>query len=111
MDASLESTERKVMAVRARLRASARDAELNVLVVRAAVGPQAGDSLDDYVTATGVSQRTARETPENLFASSPDEAVDMLSERRARTGISYYVFRDSHLDKAEKLVERLAGRP
>lgn len=108
-DASLESTERKVAAVRARLGARATEIELNILVVRAAVGVDARAKLDDYVTTTGVSLRTARETPENLLASSTDEAVDLIQERRARTGISYYVFRDQDLDQVRMLVERLAG--
>lgn len=108
-DASLESTERKSALVRARLGARAAEVELNILVVRAATGVDARAKLDDYVTTTGVNPRTARETPENLLASSPDEAVDVLHERRARTGISYYVFRDQDLDQVRTLVPRLAG--
>jgi probable F420-dependent oxidoreductase len=108
-DASLESTERKATAVQARLGARAAEVELNILVVRAAVGIDGRPKLDDYVKTTGVSLQTARETPENLFASAPDEAVDVMQERRARTGISYYVFRDQNLDQARTLVGRLAG--
>jgi probable F420-dependent oxidoreductase len=108
-DASLESTERKAAAVRARLGPRAAEVELNILVVRAAIGIDARAKLDDYVAMTGVNPQTARDTPENLLASSLDEAVDVLQERRARTGISYYVFRDQDLDQARMLVERLAG--
>lgn len=108
-DASLESTERKAAAVQARLGERTAEVELNILVVRAAVGVDARAKLDDYMTTTGVNPQTARETPENLLASSPDEAVDLIQERRARTGISYYVFRDQDLDQVRTLVERLAG--
>jgi probable F420-dependent oxidoreductase len=108
-DASLKSTERKAAAVRALLGPRAAEVELNILVVRAAMGIDARFKLDDYVAMTGVSPQTARETPENLLASSVDEAVHTLQERRARTGISYYVFRDQDLHPARMLVERLAG--
>ncbi|HZM75682.1 MAG TPA: TIGR03621 family F420-dependent LLM class oxidoreductase [Candidatus Limnocylindrales bacterium] len=108
-DASLESTERKAGAVRARLGARAAQVELNILVVRAAIGVDSRAKLDDYVTATGVTARTARETPENLLASSLEEAVDLMLERRARTGISYYAFRDQDLEQVRPLVARLAG--
>jgi hypothetical protein len=109
MDASLESTERKAKAVLARLGARAAEVELNILVVRTAIGVDARAKLDDYMTTTGVDPQTARTTPENLLAYSPDEAVDLIQERRERTGISYYVFRDQDLDQARMLVERLAG--
>jgi probable F420-dependent oxidoreductase len=108
-DASLESTVRKAEAVRARLGARAAEVELNILVVRAAIGAGARAQLDDYATATGVSRQMARETPENLLAASPDEAAELVQERRARTGISYYVFRDQDLDQARTLVQKLTG--
>jgi probable F420-dependent oxidoreductase len=109
LDASLESTERKAGAVRARLGARAEQVELNILVVRAAIGVDSRAKLDDYVTATGVTERTALQTPENLLASSLDEAVDLIQQRRSRTGISYYAFRDQDLEQVRALVQRLAG--
>jgi probable F420-dependent oxidoreductase len=109
LDGSLESTERKAGAVRARLGERAALVELNILVVRAAIGVDSRAKLDDYVTTTGVTARTAAQTPENLLASTLDEAVDLIQERRARTGISYYAFRDQDLEQVRALVQRLSG--
>jgi probable F420-dependent oxidoreductase len=109
-DASLESTERKSRVLHEHLGNRSADVELHILVVRAGTGAEARDQLDAYVSATGVSARTARQTPETLLGSGLDELVDLMEERRARTGINYYVFRDVHLDQARSLVDRLAGK-
>ncbi|MGI5401436.1 TIGR03621 family F420-dependent LLM class oxidoreductase [Streptomyces sp. CA-135486] len=108
-DMSLESTERKARTLRDHLGDRAADVELNVLVVRAGTGANAGRQLDDYVSATGVGAATARQTPEHLLGRDSQELADLLLERRARTGISYYVFRDAHLDLVRPVIERLAG--
>jgi alkanesulfonate monooxygenase SsuD/methylene tetrahydromethanopterin reductase-like flavin-dependent oxidoreductase (luciferase family) len=109
VDASLESTERKVALLRGYLGDRAVDVELHVLVVRAGTGAEAERQLDEYVSATGVSEAIARQTPEHLLGRDPRELADLLQERRARTGINYYVFRDAHLDLVRPVVERLAG--
>ncbi|MGF1425333.1 TIGR03621 family F420-dependent LLM class oxidoreductase [Kitasatospora sp. LaBMicrA B282] len=109
VDASLESTERKARVLREHLGARAAEVELNVLVVRAGLGADARAKLDHYVSDTGVSAQTARETPETLLGASVDELVDLLQERRARTGISYYVLREPDLDLARSLADRLSG--
>jgi probable F420-dependent oxidoreductase len=111
VDASLESTQRKARALRERLGSRAGQVELNVLVVRAGAGPDALARLEQYASDTGVSTQTARETPENMLAGSPQELADLVHERRARTGISYYVLREPDLDQGRLLVERLAGVP
>jgi probable F420-dependent oxidoreductase len=108
-DASLESVERKSQRLRGYLGSRAPDVELSILVVRAGTGPGARAQLREYAAATGVSGWTARHTPEHLLGSGVNELVDLIEERRARTGISYYVFRDAHLDLVRPLVERLAG--
>jgi len=108
-DASLESTEGKVRTLRTYLGARAAQVELNILVVRAGIGAQAEAQLQKYVSDTGVSDRTARQTPEHLLASGLEELVDLIEERRARAGISYYVFREKDLDQTRPLVVRLAG--
>jgi probable F420-dependent oxidoreductase len=107
LDAALESVERKAGLVRAL--AGEPGPELNILCVRTAVGPDARVHLDKYVATTGVSLQTARETPEHLLAASPQELSDLLQERRARTGINYYVIRDADLHQARVIVERLSG--
>ncbi|MDH6108190.1 putative F420-dependent oxidoreductase [Kitasatospora sp. MAP12-15] len=109
VDASLESTEDKARILRGHLGARAAEVELNVLVIRAGVGSDAQAKLDQYLSDTGVSPQTARETPENLLGSSIDELVDLLQERRARTGISYYVLREPDLQLARLLAARLSG--
>lgn len=111
LDASMESTEKKARILRDHLGARAAEVELNILVIRAGVGADAQTKLDHYVSQTGVSPQVARETPENLLASSTDELVDLLQARRARTGISYYVLREPDLDQARAVVERLTGTP
>ncbi|MER6758119.1 TIGR03621 family F420-dependent LLM class oxidoreductase [Micromonospora echinofusca] len=108
-DASLESIERKAAVLREHLGARAADVELHVLVVRAGTGAEAQRQLDEHVGATGVSDTTARQTPEHLLGRDPQELADLLWERRARTGISYHVFRDAHLDLVRPVIERLAG--
>ncbi|MFF4501643.1 TIGR03621 family F420-dependent LLM class oxidoreductase [Streptomyces sp. NPDC001401] len=111
LDASMESTERKARILRDHLGARAAEVELNILVILAGVGADAQAKVDHYVSQTGVSPQMARETPENLLASSTDELVDLLQERRARTGISYYVLREPDLDQARAVVEKLTGTP
>ncbi|GLK99216.1 TIGR03621 family F420-dependent LLM class oxidoreductase [Dactylosporangium matsuzakiense] len=108
-DVSLESTERKAAVVREHLGARAADVELHVLVVRAGVGDDARRQLDEYAAASEVSAATARQTPEHLLGRDRQELEDLLLERRARTGISYYVFRDVHLDLVRPVIEHLAG--
>jgi probable F420-dependent oxidoreductase len=108
-DASLESTQRKARTLRDHLGDRAADVELHILVVRAATGAAASRELDNYVAATGVSHVTARQTPELLLGRDPQELADVLQERRASTGISYYVFRDAHLDFLPPVINRLAG--
>jgi probable F420-dependent oxidoreductase len=108
-DASLESVERKSRLLRAYLGPRAQKVALHILVVRAGTGAEAESQLRDYVSATGVDECTARQTPEHLLGSGPDELAGLLEERRARTGITYYAFRDVHLDQVRPLVERLAG--
>lgn len=110
VDASLESVEAKALALRTDLGARAADVELNILVVRLGLGADANEQLGRYAASTGVSDRTARETPEHLLGSDPEDLVDLLQERRARTGINYYVFNESALDSARPVVERLADR-
>jgi hypothetical protein len=109
-DASLESTERKSRTLRGHLGPRSAEVELHILVIRAGVGSEAQSQLDAYTSTTGVSEPTARQTPEHLLGSDLDELVDLIEERRARTGITYYVFRDAHLDQVRPLVERLAGK-
>jgi len=109
LDASLDSTERKVRILRGHLGDRAVEVELNVLVVRVGVGSEARAHLDRYTSETGVDLETARTTPENLLAATEGELVDTLLERRARTGISYYVFREPNLDQVSTVVGRLAG--
>lgn len=109
VDASLESTERKAAVVREHLGDRAAEVELHILVVRAGTGPDAQRQLDEYAAASGVSDGTARQTPEHLLGRDPQELEDLLLERRARTGISYYVFRDAHLDLVRPVIERMAG--
>lgn len=109
LDASLRSTEEKARVVRACLADRAERVELNVLVVRAGTGADALTTLDRYASATGVDRDTARDTPENLLAATTEELVDLVLERQARTGITYYVVREQDLDQVRPLVERLAG--
>lgn len=108
-DASLESTESKSRRLQTYLGARSAETEFHILVVQAGVGAQAEAQLHDYMSATGVSYRIAQQTPEHLLGSDVEELVDLLEERRRRTGITYYVFRDAHLDHVRPLVERLAG--
>jgi probable F420-dependent oxidoreductase len=108
-DLSLESTERKAKLVRQELGSRSTDADLHILVVRAGVGTDADHEVRDYISATGVSDRIARETPEHLLGADSDELVEVIEQRRERTGINYYVFRDVHLDRVRPLVQRLAG--
>jgi len=107
MDAALESVERKKRLLYAHT--GGRDVELNILCVRTAIGTGAQAQLDRYSAMTGVTRQTARETPEHLLAASPAELSDLLYERRARTGISYYVIRDADLDQASVIVRKLSG--
>jgi probable F420-dependent oxidoreductase len=111
VDASMESIESKARTLWAHLKARAAEVELNILVTRTGIGAEAAGRLDRYVSATGVSLQTARETPEHLLASSPEELADLVHERRARTGISYYVLRAPDLNQVRRLVECLAGTP
>ncbi|MGH3871669.1 MAG: TIGR03621 family F420-dependent LLM class oxidoreductase [Pseudonocardiaceae bacterium] len=111
IDASMAFTENKARTLREHLGARAADVELNILVIRTGIGADAQAKLDQYMSATGVSDRIARETPEHLLAFSPEELVDLVHERRARTGISYYVLREPDLDQARLIVERLADMP
>lgn len=108
VDASIESTEKKARALRDYLGPRADQVELNILVIRAGVGPDAVAQLEEHASAAGVSVQTARDTPEHLLAGSAEELVDLVHERRARTGISYYVLREPALDQGRLLVERLA---
>jgi probable F420-dependent oxidoreductase len=107
-DVSLESTEAKARTLRAHLGARAADVELSILVIRTGTGSGAEARLHEYASSSGVSGATARQTPENLLARSLPELVDLIQERRARTGISYYVLREPDLDQAAPLVARLA---
>jgi probable F420-dependent oxidoreductase len=108
-DATVESTESKSRRLRKYLGPRSADVELHILVVRAGTGAQGEAQLDSYMSATGVSRQAARQTPEHLLGSDARELVDLLEERRGRTGINYYVFRDVHLDRVSPVVEALAG--
>jgi probable F420-dependent oxidoreductase len=108
-DASLESTERKAATLHAHLGSRAADVELHVLVVRAGTGSAASRQIDEYTAATGMSATAARQTPEHLLGRDTRELADLLEERRARTGINYYVFRDAHLGLVRPVVEQLTG--
>lgn len=103
------SLEHKSATLRGYLGDRAADVELQILVVRAGTGTEASRQLDEYLSVSGVSEGTARQTAENLLGRDPQELADMLQERRARTGISYYTFRYEHLDLVRPVVERLAG--
>lgn len=103
------SLERKAATLREYLGDRAADVELQIMVVRAGTGTEASRQLDEYVSASGMSEGIARQTAENLLGRDPQELADMLQERRARTGISYYTFRYEHLDLVRPVVERLTG--
>ena len=86
------SLERKAATLRGYLGDRAADVELHHTVVRVGTGAEASRQLDEYVSACGVSEETARRTAENFLGRDTQELADMLQERRARTGISYYTF-------------------
>lgn len=103
------SLERKAATLRGYLGDRAADVELHHTVVRVGTGAEASRQLDEYVSACGVSEETARRTAENFLGRDTQELADMLQERRARTGISYYTFHYQHLEVVRPVVERLAG--
>src|SRR5262245_22893649 len=102
------SLERKAATFRSYLGDRAAEVELHHTVVRVGTGAEASRQLDEYVSVSGVSEGTARQTAENLLGRDARELADMLRERRARTGISYYTFRYEHLGFVRPVVERLA---
>ncbi len=103
------SLEQKAATLRSYLGDRSAEVELQLLIVRAGSGTEASRQLDEYVSISGVSEGTARQTAENLLGRDQQELAEMLQERRARTGISYYTFRDVHMELVRPVVERLAG--
>lgn len=103
------SLEHKAARLRGYLGDRAAEVELHHTAVRVGTGAEASRQLDEYVAANGVSEKTARKTAENLLGRDTQELVDMLQERRSRTGISYYTFQAQHLETMRPVVERLAG--
>jgi probable F420-dependent oxidoreductase len=57
----------------------------------------------------GVTPSDVRAMP-SVFIGSTEEIVDLMEERRAQYGFSYYVASDRQLDRVAQLVARLVGR-
>lgn len=108
-DVSMESTQRKIALLREHGVDRFAELELHVLVVSAGVGAEADQMTQELSATRAVTEAAVKETPEHLLARDTAEMAAYLLDRRERTGISYYSFRDVHLDAVLPLVRLLAG--
>jgi hypothetical protein len=109
LDATLECTVRKVETLDRHIGDRRAEPELNILAHRVAIGPDSAVRVEREAAAAGLTVRQVLDTPQNFFASSVAEMAERLYERRAATGISYYVVRDLDMGQCRPLVAALAA--
>ena len=84
------------------------DLELNVLVFEAHVTDSPQEVLDRIGRETGTDPQVVRDSPQVLVGS-VEEICDVMEERRATYGISYYSFYEKDIQAMAPVVERLGG--
>jgi probable F420-dependent oxidoreductase len=107
-DLSSAALDDKVRWVREAAGARFETLELNTLIQTVAITADRAVTADRVARAFGVSADAVLDTPYALIGSE-DEIADLLRERRARFGLSYYVLFERDMEAFAPVAARLAG--